>query len=171
MSRILIATVAVLLIGPSQLEAQFQRAPRRGPAPLFFALSDGEPVSYYLEIAREIELNDKQRMRLIEIRRVLRLQNARFMSRLEEFRDLAGIDVSDKSKFTDDDLIAIQRFNAWSMVTRDSIRQNNELAHREAILVLTSAQRQEADSIARWVLADDPPAGQGNRDTARRHNH
>lgn len=171
MSRILFATVVLLLMIPCQLTAQFRRAQQRtGSPPVFFALSDGEPISYYLEIAREIQLSEQQRVRLIEIRRLLRLQNSRFMRRLETLRDLAGIDVSDKRKFTEKDAIAIQRFNAWSLVTRDSIRQNNEIAHRETYQVLTISQRQRADSIARWVLADETTDGQRSRETARQRN-
>ena len=62
-----------------------------GPrGPLILDLSDGEPVSAFIEAGRVLELTDVQKRRLMDIRRNLRVQNKPFMSTLDSLRALAA---------------------------------------------------------------------------------
>lgn len=143
--------LSVLLVGiASALEAQ-----RGGGAPPFdgprgavsFELSDGEPVSFYLEWSRWLGLTEPQKTALIDIRRRLRLQNAPFMRQLDSLRELAGIDMTPRGRLTERDREAFQRFEQWSAPLIDSIRVNNEGARREIRAVLDARQWARADSV------------------------
>lgn len=123
--------------------------PFEGPrGELSFELSDGEPVSFYLEWGRELELTVAQRQQLIEIRRRLRLVNAPFMHRLDSLREAAGVDLTPRRRLSDDDRAALRRFQQWSLPTVDTIRVNNEGARAEIRLVLDPGQLARGDSIA-----------------------
>ncbi|MBK8248405.1 MAG: hypothetical protein IPK85_13510 [Gemmatimonadetes bacterium] len=131
-------------------------AAQRGAAPSFegprghmtLDLSDGEPVSAFIEAGRALDLTDAQRQRLMEIRRLLRLQNKPFMTRLDSLRELAGIDLGDRERLRRRDEEALQRFNTWARPFVDSIRVNNDVARSEARALLTVDQRRRFDSIA-----------------------
>lgn len=132
---------------------------QRGAAPPFegprgfltLDLSDGEPISGFIEHARLLELSDMQRKRLMDIRRQLRAQNAPYMARLDSLRQLAGVNLGDARGLRKRDEEALQRFNDWSRPVIDSIRVNNDVARAEARLVLTPDQRRRLDSA---VVAD-----------------
>ena len=95
-------------------------------------LSDGEPISFFLEISREIGLNDTQRARLMDMRRRLRAQNAPFMKQLDSLRSLAGVELGETGGLTASDREALERFRVWARPVVDSIRVNNDLAQAEA---------------------------------------
>lgn len=128
---------------------------QRGAAPAFegprghmtLDLSDGEPVSAYIEAGRALDLTDVQKHRLMEIRRLLRVQNKPYMARLDSLRELAGIDLGDRERLRRRDEEALQRFNTWARPFIDSIRVNNDVARAEARALLTVDQRRRFDSI------------------------
>jgi hypothetical protein len=142
--------VAAALVFPTSVSAQ-----RGGGAPPFdgprgafsFELSDGEPVSFYLEWSRMLELSEAQKSALIEIRRRLRGQNAPFMVQLDSLRDLAGIDMTTRGRITERDREAFRRFQQWAAPVIDSIRVNNDGARREIRAVLDARQIARADSV------------------------
>ncbi len=148
----LVGTMACLAL-LSSVNAQAQRGatpPFDGPrGALSFSLSDGEPVSFYLEIAREIELSDAQRTRLIEIRRKLRVVNAPFMHQLDSLRQAAGVDMTERGRLTERDTEALKRFQQMSAPVVDSIRLNNEGAKADIRTILLEPQMVKADSLAK----------------------
>lgn len=119
------------------------------------SLSDGEPVSFFLEISREIGLRDRQRRDLIELRRRLREQNKPFVARLDSLRRLAGFELGDRANVSRRDAEALERFTEWARPVTDSIRMNNDVARAEARTLLDADQRRRADSIA--LSLQDPP--------------
>lgn len=122
--------------------------PFEGPRGAFsFELSDGEPVSFYLEWSRMLELTEPQKTSLIDIRRRLRLQNAPFMRQLDSLRELAGIDMATRGRLTERDRESFQRFEQLAAPVIDSIRVNNEGARREIRAVLDVRQVARADSV------------------------
>lgn len=129
--------------------AQRGAPPFEGPRGAFsFQLSDGEPVSFYLEWSRVLELSDSQKTSLIEIRRNLRAQNAPFVHQLDSIRQYAGIDMTERGRLTEADREAFRRFEKWAAPVIDSIRVNNDGARREIRVVLSSPQLARADSLA-----------------------
>ena len=151
------ALVAILtcftLAAPTIARAQRGASPPfDGPrGALSFSLSDGEPVSFYLEVAREIELSDDQRSRLIEVRRKLRLTNAPFMRQLDSLRQSAGVDMTERGGLTRQDTEALKRFRQISAPVVDSIRVNNEGAKNDIRSILAERQMVKADSIAQSI--------------------
>jgi hypothetical protein len=145
-SLFLIAAAALAL----PVEAMSQR-----PDPAFegprgvvsFTMSDGEPISFFLEWSRVLDLTSEQKMRLIEIRRRLRKRNEPWTSKLDSLRDLAGVDLGERARLTARDREALARFDAWSKPVIDSIRVNNDAARAEARLLLDNLQRARSDSI------------------------
>ncbi|MGQ0650007.1 MAG: hypothetical protein ACT4P7_20855 [Gemmatimonadaceae bacterium] len=137
--------------------AAFPAAAQRGYPPPFegprgfytFDLSDGEPISFFLEVSREVGLRDDQKARLMEIRRRLRVQNGPHMVQLDSLRALAGIDLGDRNGINQRDSDALRRFNEWARPVIDSIRLNNDVARAEARTLLDGDQRSRLDSIAR----------------------
>lgn len=154
MRHALIATfTCVMLSAPTVARSQRGASPPfDGPrGALSFSLSDGEPVSFYLEIAREIELSDDQRSRLIEVRRKLRVVNAPFMRQLDSLRQAAGVDLTERGGLTQKDTESLRRFRQISAPVVDSIRVNNEGAKHEIRAILAERQMLKADSIARSI--------------------
>jgi hypothetical protein len=145
MSRLLVA-LGVLLFAVPALAQSGRPEGMRGP--MTVDLSDGEPISFFLEISREIGLNDAQRARLMDMRRRLRAQNAPFMKQLDSLRSLAGVELGETGGLTASDREALERFRVWARPVVDSIRVNNDLAQAEARTLLDAAQRALADSIA-----------------------
>lgn len=142
--------VAFAALVPCAAAAQRGAAPEfEGPRGFYtFDLADGEPISFFLEISREIGLSDAQKSQLMEIRRRLRLLNAPHMARLDSLRELAGIDLGDRNGINQRDMEALRRFDEWSRTVKDSIRFNNDVARAEARSLLAADQRTRLDSVA-----------------------
>ncbi|MCC6931514.1 MAG: hypothetical protein IT359_21170 [Gemmatimonadaceae bacterium] len=155
--RRLIARSFVLSIIALAATSSVARAQRGGGAPPFggprpefaFDLSDGEPVSFYLEWARVLELTPAQKSGLIEIRRRLRLQNAPFMHQLDSLRELSGVDLTSRRRVTEDDREAVRRFQLVAAPVMDSIKVNNDGARREIGVLLDARQAARADSVSK----------------------
>jgi hypothetical protein len=130
-------------------------AAQRGAAPPFEGprgyvtvdLTDGEPISAFIEAARPLALSAPQLRRLMDIRRVLRGQNKPYMERLDSLRALAGLDLGARERIGRKDEEALQRFNTWARPSIDSIRMNNEVARAEARSLLLPEQRARMDSL------------------------
>lgn len=112
-----------------------------------FELSDGEPISYFLEHARALELTDTQRASLIDIRRRLRLVNAQHMRQLDSVREELGISLEPR-RVTNEDLKALERMRKLTQPITDSIRVNNDAAKAEARALLNQIQVTRLDSLA-----------------------
>jgi hypothetical protein len=141
---------AALLCAPGIVEAQRGAAPPfEGPRGFYtFDLASGEPISFFLEVSREIGLTDAQKGKLMDVRRRLREVNAPHMRQLDSLRALAGIDLGDRNGINQRDAEALRRFNAWAAPVIDRIRVNNDLARAEARALLDADQRSRLDSIA-----------------------
>lgn len=147
-----IVLVSTILLLPASALAQRGGAspPFDGPRGAFaFELSDGEPVSFYLEWGRVLELSDPQKAGLIEIRRKLRLQNAPFMRQLDSLREAAGVNMETRGRLGPRDQEALRRFEVWAAPVTDSIRVNNDGARREIRALLAEPQLIKADSLNR----------------------
>lgn len=151
----LLAVVALLgFVAMSPVAAMAQRG---GGAPPFdgprgeysFELSDGEPVSFYLEFSRVLDLTEAQKSGLIEIRRKLRIANAPYMQKLDSIRQAAGVNMESRGRMAPRDEQALQRFREWSAGVTDSIRVNNDGARREIRALLDDVQMARADSLNR----------------------
>lgn len=154
--RRLVLLVTTILVVPFAASAQRGSGspPFDGPRGAFsFELSDGEPVSFYLEWARVLELSETQKTGLIEIRRKLRHQNAPFMQQLDSLREAAGVNMATRGRLDTRDAEALKRFQEWSAPVTDSIRMNNDGARREIRVLLADAQMARADSLNREMRA------------------
>ncbi len=148
--RVVLGAVTLLCCLASRGQAQ------RGAAPAFDGprgyltvdLSDGEPISAFIEISRALELTDTQKRRLMDIRRNLRVLNKPFMARLDSLRELAGVELGDRERIRRREAEALTRFNLWARPVVDSIRFNNDVARAEARGLLSADQRRRFDSIA-----------------------
>lgn len=128
---------------------------QRGPAPAFDGprgrltvdLSDGEPISAFIESSRALGLSEAQKGRLMDIRRNLRTLNKPFMARLDSLRALAGVELGDIGRIRRREAEALTRFNLWARPVVDSIRLNNDLARAEARALLSVEQRRRFDSL------------------------
>lgn len=112
-----------------------------------FDLSDGEPISWFLEYSEPLKLKPEQKTSLIAIRRRLRGENDRFMTRLDSVAAAVGLTLGENARMTPDDRLALERFNKITEPTRDSIRANNDVARAEALTLLTSVQQTRLDSL------------------------
>lgn len=112
-----------------------------------FDLSDGEPISWFLENSQPLRLTADQKTSLIGIRRRLRSENERFMTRLDSVATAVGLTLGERPRMTADERLALERFNKITQPTRDSIRANNALARAEALTLLTGGQQSRLDSI------------------------
>lgn len=126
--------------------------PFDGPRPEYsFMLSDGEPVSFYLEFSRLLDLTEAQKTGLIEIRRKLRNANAPFMRQLDSLREAAGVNMEKRGRVDERDAEALRRFRLWSAGVIDSMRVNNDGARRDIRALLDSTQMARADSLNREI--------------------
>jgi len=147
---VVIALLAIAVPFTARAQRGGGAPPFGGPRPEFaFDLSDGEPVSFYLEWSRELDLTPQQRRGLMEIRRRLRNQNAPFMEQLDSLREVAGIDLTSRRRVTEEDREAFRRFQLWAAPVIDSIRVNNDGARREIGVLLDARQMARGDSLAR----------------------
>jgi hypothetical protein len=146
MFRVFVVLAILLLATPALGQRSGRPEGMRGP--MTVDLSDGEPISFFLEISRELGLSDSQKGRLIDMRRKLRAQNAPFMKQLDSLRSLAGVELGETGGLTAEDRDALERFRVWSRPVIDSIRVNNDLARAEVRAMLDETQRATADSVA-----------------------
>ena len=109
------------------------------------SLSDGEPISYLLEHSSLLELSDRQKMTLMDVRRRLRRQTAVFMQKLDSIRALVGLPLGSPLRTSDRE--ALERFQTLSQPVIDSIRVHNDAARAEARFLLDSAQLVRLDSL------------------------
>lgn len=139
--------IATLIALPAIVSAQTlpARVVRHGAAAL--AISDGEPVSFFIERSKELELTDAQRDTLMALRRRLRAQNAPYMRSLDSLRNVLGIDLEPRPRTTDAERAKMERFQQMSAPFADSIRVNNDAARGEAWSMLQVAQRNKVDSL------------------------
>lgn len=120
-------------------------------------LSDGEPISFLLENSRYLELTEEQRLQLMDVRRRLRAQTAPFMRQLDSLRELVGLSLEPRRRRADD-AEALERFQRESRPIVDSIGVRNDVARREARLILDSLQLVRLDSlIQRQRRGERPP--------------
>ena len=132
------------------------------PGAYSFELSDGEPISWFLENSQPLKLTPEQKTSLISIRRRLRSDNERFMTRLDSAATAVGLTIGERPRLTSDERLALERFNKITQQTRDSIRANNALARAEALTLLNDAQQTRLDSIV-TVLQRERGRGQTRR--------
>jgi hypothetical protein len=109
-------------------------------------LSDGEPISFFLEHSRFLKLTDDQRTSLIDIRRWVRRVNAPFMNQIDSLRQLLGISLEPR-RLDDEDVRALSRLDSLSKPFVDSMKSNNDAATREARALLQAAQVVTLDSL------------------------
>ncbi|MGQ0766651.1 MAG: Spy/CpxP family protein refolding chaperone, partial [Gemmatimonadota bacterium] len=147
--RILRLTLASLLSAmPLTTGAQRPDPAFEGPRGLVaLAMTDGEPISFFLEWSRVLDLTEEQKSGLMDIRRRLRSRNAHLVGKLDSLRELAGVELSERTRLSAEDREALARFQAWSQPTIDSVRLNNDAARLEARSLLAEDQRARADSI------------------------
>lgn len=119
-----------------------------------FDLSDGEPISWFLEHSEQLKLKPEQKTSLIAIRRRLRAENERFMTRLDSAASAVGLTLGEVTHLTPDERMALERFNKVTQPTRDSIRANNDVARAEALTLLTSVQQTRLDSLVLELRRD-----------------
>ncbi len=138
----------VALMAPLMLPAQIMpaRVIRRGGG---VAMSDGEPISFFLEHSREIELTDAQRDTMMAIRRRLRVQNQPWTRQLDSLRDALGIDLESPGRISDKERERFERFQKLSAPIADSMRVNNDAARAEAWAMLADNQRRKVDSLVK----------------------
>jgi hypothetical protein len=141
--------VLILLALPAVLPAQLMPATvirRSGTNGL--AMSDGEPISFVLEHANELDLTDPQRTGLINLRRRLRSSNEPFMRQLDSLRESLGLSLEPRPRgLDDDDRKKLQRFEDLSRPVADSIKINNDAATLQMRGLLDSAQVVRLDSL------------------------
>jgi len=159
---VVLAAAALAGALPAILSAQVlpARVTRRS-AGMGFEMSDGEPISYFLEHSRELDLTEQQRVLLMDIRRRLRQTNAPFMRQLDSLRELVGVSLEPRSRLMQSDLDALQRLEKLSAPVVDSIRANNQSAQAEARSVLLETQRTRLDSLI--IAGRDSTRGRGRR--------
>jgi hypothetical protein len=119
-----------------------------GGADATLSMSDGEPISFVLEHAQDLDLSDRQRTGLITIRRRLRIMNESFMKQLDSLREYVGLNFEPRPRgLSDEDRKKLQKFEQLSQPITDSIKVNNEAARVEARGMLDSVQVVRLDSI------------------------
>jgi len=152
-----VAALGLALTPAQSLAQRGSPPPFEGPrGALAFEMSDGEPVSFYLEFARYLDLTEAQKSSLIEVRRRLRSLNAPFVRQLDSLAAVAGVDMTERRRLTDRDREALERFQEWAAPVVDSIRVNNDGARREIRALLAERQLAKADSLAREMRALGP---------------
>lgn len=149
------ALVAFPAIAPAQLPV---RVVRHGAASL--EITVGEPVSFFIEHSKELELTNAQRDSLMALRRRLRAQNAPYVKSLDSLREAVGIDLEPRQRGNDREREKMERFQKLSAPFADSIRVNNDAARGEAWMWLEVSQRNKVDSL----LKEDRDARARERD-------
>lgn len=147
---LIVACLALFAAAPASAQVMPTQVVRRG-APNGLELSDGEPISFYLEHARMLDLTDEQRAKLIEIRRRLRADNAPFMRQLDSLRDELGISMEPQARLSEQTREKLAKLEVISRPITDSIRLRNDAAAGEARRMLDSLQVVRADSL---ILAE-----------------
>jgi len=132
--------------GTARAQTIVQRTGREGL--YVFELSDGEPISFFLEHSHELQLTDSQRVSLMDVRRRLRQTNSPFMRQLDSLRQVNGVSLEPRARLSADDRSALQRFQLGSQTVVDSVRANNQAAQQEARTLLNDKQRAVLDSLA-----------------------
>lgn len=147
-------SVLLLVVAPA-LEAQVMptRVIRRGEG-AGYELSDGEPISYFIEYSRLLELSEEQKMALMEIRRRLRAQTAPFMRQIDSLREQLGVSLDPGRRTRDDDARARERLAQLSQPFVDSVRVRNDAARLQARGLLDERQRLRLDSLMTSGRAD-----------------
>jgi hypothetical protein len=147
--RALILAVVVAALLPATGQGQGADARPLGfvTTPHSFELSDGEPISWFLEFSQPLKLTSDQKTTLINIRRRLRSENERHMERMDSIAKSVGLHIGERTRLDEDDRRALERFNEATQPTRDSIKVNNDLARAEVLTVLTAAQNKLLDSL------------------------
>ncbi len=145
------AIAALLFTGaaPALLPAQWAPLETRGGRGYSFQLSDGEPISFFLEYSRELELSDSQKVSLMNIRRRLREQDAPFMQQMDSLRNAMGISLDPTPRLTNDKMEQLRRFQAASKPMADSLKVYNDAARDEARRLLLPDQLVRLDSLAK----------------------
>ena len=146
--RILLTAAVVVAAVPASLRAQYTQV-RTATRGYELELSNGEPVSFFLEHASELQLTEEQRASLMAIRRRLRQTNAPYYRQLDSLRNVVGLDLEPKFRLTNRDREALDRFQKLSRPVADSMRVNNDAARGEAWALLMAPQRTKADSIVK----------------------
>jgi hypothetical protein len=144
-------TCLLVLLLPATVPAQVAPASvvSRGVGVGGLAMSDGEPISFFLEHAQELDLTEAQRTALFDIRRKLRVGNGPFMKQLDSLREFVGLSLEQKSRgMTIEDRNKLQRFEQLAQPVADSIKVYNDAANRQARALLDSVQVVRLDSIA-----------------------
>jgi hypothetical protein len=149
MSYFRLAAAVVIAVLPALAHAQLPARVNRGGG-FSFELTNGEPVSFYLEHSRELELTEAQKQSMIEIRRRLRATNAPFTRQLDSLRELLGISLEPGLRVRDTEAEKIERFQQLSRPIADSMRVNNDAARNEVWAILLEPQRTKVDSIAKF---------------------
>jgi hypothetical protein len=120
-----------------------------------FDLSDGEPISWFLEFSQQLKLTPEQKTSLISIRRRLRAENEPYMERLDSVAEAVGLTLGEPlGRLTANEREALARFNTLTQPTRDSIKANNDVARAEALTLLTGAQTARLDSLMNLLRRD-----------------
>lgn len=158
----LILAGVVMTAAPVLLSAQVMptRVIRRGEN-MTFELSDGEPISFFLEHAQQLALSEEQRVGLISIRRRLRQTNAPYTRQLDSLREAVGLSFEPRPRLDARDQEALDKFQKLAAPIADSMRVNNQAAQGEARLLLSAVQRAKLDSIV--TVMRDSTSGRGRR--------
>ena len=157
--------LALSVVAPAWATARAQAIVQRpgGGGVVIFELSDGEPISYFLEHSRSLELSDSQKVSLMEVRRRLRQTNAPFMHQLDSLRELLGVSLEPRPRISPDERQALQRFQLRSQGIVDSVRANNQAAQQEARTYLSEHQRTVLDSLVTSDRTGPSGRGRGGR--------
>jgi hypothetical protein len=153
--------LAAALLPAGHLAAQ-SSAMERGARGYTFRLSDGEPISYFLEHSRELELSDTQKTQLMNVRRRLRARTEGYMQQMDSLRRVMGISLDPTARLTDDVLERIRRFQEAAKPLTDSVRVLNDAARNEARTLLQPGQLVTLDSLlatGRRGRSGRPPIG------------
>ncbi|MBV6520764.1 MAG: hypothetical protein MNPFHGCM_00882 [Gemmatimonadaceae bacterium] len=141
--------VLAIVALPLAVEASAQTLPvrivRRGAATLEVTAS--EPISFFIEHSKDLELTDAQRDTLMALRRRLRAQNAPYVKSLDSLRGVVGLEVEPSPRANEKEREKLDRFQKLSAPFADSIRANNDVARGEAWTWLEPSQRTRVDSI------------------------
>jgi hypothetical protein len=126
-----------------------------------FSFVDGEPISFFLEHSRELELRDDQKSSLMEIRRRLRQVNAPYVARYDSLRRALGISLEPRPRMLPGEMDALERLRKLAQPVVDTMRLHNQTAQAEGRLVLEEFQRARLDSLVARRIGPDPRGRRG----------